>query len=327
MAFRKAGDFKIGGKFLVYGESGTGKSCFGLTFPRSAIVDSETGIAFYEGTDITLNNGKTYNNVVNVDTTADIDTLEEDLDSLLNGEYDNSIDTFIVDSETKFFNTLQTAALEVEESRMKRKGGDVSDAGVSIRSWGRIKLINMKLQRAKLDISSKGFNVVSVAQSVNVLDEAGKKVIEIKPDMYKTVKFDYDTILYFFTKKEGDNYKYFAEVKKDRTRVTKVGQIIENPCYDIWADYFNGRNEFATNQTSFSKAVNTTTESISEESEKVDEIIAEWKDCMKKIKDDGNASAATAINKFIKEKEIDVKKLDLLPIETAQELLDFTKSL
>lgn len=327
MAFRDAKKAKIGGKFLAYGDTGSGKSYFQLTFPKIACVDSETGVGFYEGVEIKLNNGKSYNNLINVDTTADIDTLEEDLNALLDGDYDGKIETFSIDSETKIFNTLQTAALEVEENRTRRKGGDVSDSGISIKSWGRIKLINMKLQRAKLDLSSKGINVVSIAQSVNVLDENGKKVIEIKPDMYKTVKFDYDVILHFYFKKDGDTYKYFAEVKKDRTNVTKVGQIIENPCYDIWADYFKERNGLATNQTSFSEAVNTTTESLSEKADKVDDIIAEWKNVMKSIKESGNTSAATAINKFLKEKEIDIKKLDLLPYETAQELLDFTKTL
>ena len=58
--FRKAREAKIGGKFLAYGYEGSGKSWFALTFPKVACIDSETGIAHYEGKDITLANGKTY---------------------------------------------------------------------------------------------------------------------------------------------------------------------------------------------------------------------------------------------------------------------------
>ena len=89
--FRKAKAAKIGGKFLSYGESGSGKSTFQLTFPKVACIDSETGIAHYEGKDIELNNGKTYNNLVMVDNTSDLDELESDLDDFINGEYDGPV--------------------------------------------------------------------------------------------------------------------------------------------------------------------------------------------------------------------------------------------
>ena len=174
MSFRKAQAAKIGGKFLSYGESGSGKSTFQLTFPRVACIDSETGVAHYEGKDITLNNGHTYNNLVLVDNTSDLDELEEDLDAFLDGEYDGQIDTLSIDSESKFYATMQIGATEVEERRARKKGGDVDDAGISVKQWGRIKIINMKLQQAKIDLSSKGTHVVSVAQEVEIKDDDGK---------------------------------------------------------------------------------------------------------------------------------------------------------
>ena len=91
MSFRDAKAAKIGGKFLVYGESGSGKSTFQLTFPKVACIDSEAGVAHYEGRDITLNNGNTYNNLILVDNTSDLDELESDLDDFLDGEYDKKI--------------------------------------------------------------------------------------------------------------------------------------------------------------------------------------------------------------------------------------------
>ena len=136
-----------------------------------------TGIAHYEGKDITLNNGNTYNNLVMVDNTSDLDELEEDLDAFIDGEYDGKIATLSIDSETKFYNTMQIGATEVEERRARKKGGDVDDAGISVKQWGRIKILNMKLQQAKIDLSSKGTHVVSVAQEVEIKDDDGKKVI------------------------------------------------------------------------------------------------------------------------------------------------------
>ena len=104
MAFRKAQAARIGGKFLSFGETSSGKSTFQLTFPKVACIDSETGVSHYEGKTITLNNGKSYNNLVLVDNTADLDVLEEDLDAFLDGEYDGQIETLSIDSETKFYN-------------------------------------------------------------------------------------------------------------------------------------------------------------------------------------------------------------------------------
>lgn len=324
--FRKAQAAKIGGKFLSYGESGSGKSTFQLTFPKVACIDSETGVSHYEGREITLNNGNKYNNLLMVDNTSNLDELEEDLDAFINGEYDGQIETLSIDSETKFYNTMQIGATEVEERRARKKGGDVDDAGISVKQWGRIKIINMKLQQAKIDLSSKGTHVVSVAQEVEIKDDDGKKVIGYKPDMHKSVKFDYDTILRHYTKKDKDgNVTFWAEVIKDRTGVTKVGQQIENPCFDIWKDYYDKMNGLETNKTSYKKDLATSTESMVDEADKAEVLAGEWKELMKRLKDDKNMDAISKVNTLIKDKKIDVKKIDMQPVNVLTELVDFTK--
>lgn len=324
--FRKAQAAKIGGKFLSYGESGSGKSTFQLTFPKVACIDSETGVSHYEGREIELNNGNKYNNLLMVDNTSNLDELEEDLDAFINGEYDGQIETLSIDSETKFYNTMQIGATEVEERRARKKGGDVDDAGISVKQWGRIKIINMKLQQAKIDLSSKGTHVVSVAQEVEIKDDDGKKVIGYKPDMHKSVKFDYDTILRHYTKKDKEgNVTFWAEVIKDRTGVTKVGQQIENPCFDIWKDYYDKMNGLETNKTSYKKDLATSTESMVDEADKAEVLAGEWKDLMKRLKDDKNMDAISKVNMLIKDKKIDVKKIDMQPVGVLTELVDFTK--
>lgn len=326
MSFRKAKAARIGGKFLSYGESGSGKSTFQLTFPKVACIDSETGISHYEGREIELNNGNKYNNLLMVDNTSDLDELEEDLDSFIDGEYEGEIETLSIDSETKFYNTLQVGAQEVEERRARKKGGDVDDAGISVKQWGRIKIINMKLQQAKIDLSSKGTHVVSVAQEVEIKDDDGKRVIGYKPDMHKSVKFDYDTILRHYTKKDKDgNVTFWAEVIKDRTGVTKVGQQIENPCFDIWAEYYAKMNGLETNKTSYKKDLATSTESMVDEADKAEVLAGEWKDLMKQLKEEENMDAISKVNTLIKDKKIDVKKIDMQPVSVLTELVDFTK--
>lgn len=324
--FRKAKSAKIGGKFLSYGESGSGKSTFQLTFPKVACIDSETGVAHYEGREIELNNGNKYNNLLMVDNTSDLDELEEDLDTFLDGEYDGQIETLSIDSESKFYATLQVGAQEVEERRARKKGGDVDDAGISVKQWGRIKIINMKLQQAKIDLSSKGIHVVSVAQEVEIKDDDGKRVIGYKPDMHKSVKFDYDTILRHYTKKDKDgNVTFWAEVIKDRTGVTKVGQQIENPCFDIWAEYYAKMNGLETNKTSYKKDIATSTESMVDEADKAEVLAGEWRELMKQLKEEKNMDAISKVNTLIKDKKIDVKKIDMQPVSVLTELVDFTK--
>lgn len=323
MSFRDAKAAKIGGKFLVYGESGSGKSTFQLTFPKVACIDSEAGVAHYEGRDITLNNGNTYNNLVLVDNTSDLDELEMDLDAFISGEFDNKIETLSIDSETKFYGTMQVGAQEVEEKRARKKGGNVDDANISQRSWGRIKILNLKLQQLKIDLSTRGVHIVSVAQGTDKRDDSGEKVIGIKPDMHKSVGFDYDTVLEFFTKEEADGTHYYAKVLKDRTKITKRGDIIENPCYDIWKDYFDGRSNLGTNKTSYKNDIKNSTESMENKADRSEELAAEFKEVLKSLKDDKDA--LLKVNKLLKDKEIDLKKLELQLPETLTELIDFAK--
>ncbi|WP_320973194.1 AAA family ATPase [Enterocloster bolteae] len=323
MSFREAKAAKIGGKFLVYGESGSGKSTFQLTFPKVACIDSEAGVAHYEKKDITINNGNTYNNLLMVDNTSDLDELEEDLDNFLAGEYDGKIETLSIDSETKFYGTMQVGAQEVEEKRARKKGGNVDDANISQRSWGRIKILNLKLQQAKIDLSTKGIHIISVAQATDERDKTGEKVIGIKPDMHKSVKFDYDTVLEFYTEEDKDGIHYYARVLKDRTNVTKRGDIIENPCYDIWKDYFEGRSKLDINRTSYNLDIKSSTDSMQDKADRAEELAAEFKEVLKSLKD--NKDALLQVNKLMKEKSIDLKKLDIQAPETLEELIDFAK--
>lgn len=325
MGFRKAGEKKIGGKFLVYGDTSSGKSFFTLTFPKVASIDSEAGISHYEGREITIGDKK-YNNLVMVDNTADLDELEDNIDAIADGDYNDQIETLAIDSETKFYSTMQVGAMEVEERRARKTGADVDDQTVSTRQWGRIKLINMKLQQLKIDLSAKGIHIVSTAQETDERDKKDKdKIIGEKPDMYKSVKFDYDTVLKFFKerdKKTGE-IKFFAEIIKDRTEVTKVGDIIENCTFDIWKDYFAKKNSLELMKTSYAKDLKTSTDSMIDDADKAEEIVGKIKSILKSSTTDNQKK----IGKKMRDMDINIKDLALNPSEKLSKVLEFAEAL
>jgi len=320
MAFRKPIAQKIGGKFLAFGLTFEGKSWFGLTFPKIAAIDSEAGLAFEEGKDITINGNK-YNNLIGVDTTSDLDTLDENLEAIIDGEVD--CDTLLIDSETKFYNTMDISATEVEERKAK-----ISGKAVDARSkWGRIKNINMKLQQAKITLSSQGKHIVSTAQAKEVSDDNGK-VIGYKPDVHKSLPFDYDVVLRFYTEedKKTKERRFYAEVKKDRTHVTTVGDIIENCTYDIWKAYFDERNKTGEKSTAnYSKDLDTSVDGVLGKSEQADKLAGEIKNLIKEHK--GDMDAQKKIKTKIDDLKIDVKEMNFASPEKLEELLKFVQAI
>ncbi|MFR0543654.1 AAA family ATPase [Limosilactobacillus reuteri] len=222
---RKPNSRKKGLKMLVYGQSGTGKTVLGLSFPKIVAVDSEDGYAWYEGTD----RAKNIVGILDTQSFEDLSNLLDDLEDSI-----DEFDTLIVDSETKIHENIQEALIEVEESRALRKGKDVLDANLSIRSYGKIKQLESRLQNLKVKLASQGINIVSIAQAQDEMKDMGNnKRIKIgeKPNMAKNAQFDYDVVLRLFVK-DG---KYMGIVEKDRTETYKRGAEIENPSYANWA--------------------------------------------------------------------------------------------
>lgn len=329
MAFKKAVSVKHGGKFLAYGKSGCGKSYFGLTFPKIAAIDSETGLSDYINKEIEIAGNK-YSNVVFIDATSSLEDLEDNLDALLDGDYDDEVGTFVIDSETKLYASLQLSCLSTAEKQARRKGQDVEDVAITMRGWGRIKNLNMKYQQAKIALSSKGMHVVSVAQGVDITDDNGK-VIGIKPDMAKNIQFDYDVVIYFFTKTEKDEngqpvIKFYGEIKKDRTNVTKVGQIIENVTYDIWKDYYEKGMKSMSTENAYRNDLVDSEKYVASESEKAEELAEALKSALKTLKENGNMDGISKVNAIMKEKKIDVKKLDTYDVKDLTELVDLAKT-
>lgn len=215
-------------KFLVYGDAGTGKTRFGLTFPNSVIIDSEDGYRAYlrKGSDL----AKNVKGIVRTQSYSDVEKgIKELLRSKLKG-----IDTLIIDSETVIRENIEEALMTVEEARARKANRDELDANLSQRSWGKIKYIDNGLKNMKIRLSSKGGNILSIAQQRDVTDDNGK-VIGSRPNMKKKAEHDYDVVLRFFV----EDGRFLAEVEKDRFDVFKKGEIIENPTFNMWGDKYD----------------------------------------------------------------------------------------
>lgn len=280
MAYRKPGKAKLGLKALFWGYQGSGKTKAALTFPRIAAIDAESGMAFYEGTEV----GK---NLVLIDNTQNYDELKDSIQELGEIAKKEDIKTFVEDSTTKFYENIQKAVMGVEEKRARLKGRDVLDTNLTQRSWGKINEIVSDLQNQKIDLSNRGVNVITIAQAKEDLKEVGGKMITIgdKPVMRKNSVYDYDLEVFMFKEiNDKGETRYFGKIIKDRTETFKAGEVIENIRYELWQGRLENNGDIRT--TSFSKdsakAASTYEEKVvSEEqsySDRVTKLMAAWKE-------------------------------------------------
>ncbi|GAB6253649.1 hypothetical protein BCSAG_49670 [Bacillus cereus] len=235
--FRKPSTKQLGLKVLSMGQKGSGKSVFALSFPRVFAIDAETGMAFYE------DHPQFGQNIEGVLNTQSFNEVQEAIDEVMDMGVEE-VGSLVIDSETKIYQNLTDASLQVEEKRARKNGKDVNDSSVSMRGYGRIKLVATRLQNLKIDLSAKGVNIISISQIDDIKQKVGENFVKIgeKPVMQKNSEYDYDIVIKQFTEKTPTGEEiYKGEILKDRTGVTKVGQIVDNPSYNIWKDFIESR--------------------------------------------------------------------------------------
>lgn len=294
MAFRKPATKKVGLKFLSYGLTGTSKTTFALSFPQIAALDGENGMSLYEGRPL----GK---NLTLIDNTQSYDDLQDSLEDIMDTHKELGIESFVIDSETKFYENIKESIMTVEEKRAKNKGRDVLDTNLSIRSWGKIGQIADKLQNIKIDLTSQGIHLVSIAQASEIKEKQGESFVVkgYKPDMRKQAEFDYDVVLYHYTEEDVDgNVKYFAKVEKDRSEVFTRGDKIENPSFELWAERLSDMNGKETLNTRMVENVETSIKSYEEElNEEEKTIVERFGDLMKKATASDKEKIGSALKK------------------------------
>lgn len=325
----------VGGKVLVFGKHATGKSTFVGTFPNINLVDTEDGQTYY------LRKNK---NIKGVMRTISEKEVQETLDGLNNEERLKTFDTIVIDSGTKLYENMQSAAYEVAESRARKQRSkgidiDLDDVNISRRDWGHIKRWNQQLATSYILFSQMGkWCVVTAHQKDEMRDatKAEKKSLGVEqikigeiPDLAKKAEHDFDIVIQTFTEENDDGETiYKAKILKDRTGVTKRGDILENISFDIWRDNWEETKQYGVKPVvNLNDSVKKDVELMTTECNTAEDIVAEWKPLMKNLTQSGNSVAIKQINTFIKENNINVKTMTAAAPKVLAELLDLTKSL
>lgn len=336
MGFQKVEEVlsHVGGKVLVFGKQGTGKSTFVGTFPNINLVDTEDGQTYYLGKN---------KNIKGVMRTVSEKEVQETLDELNDEETLKTFDTIVIDSGTKLYENMQSAAYEVAESRARKqrsKGVDIDldDINISQRDWGHIKRWNQQLATSYILFSEMGkWCVVTAHQKDEMRDatKAEKKALGVDkikigeiPDLAKKAEHDFDIVIQTFTEEtdEGETV-YKAKILKDRTGVTKRGDILENITFDIWKDNWEETKKYGVKTAiNLNESVGKDVKAMTAEINTAEDIVAEWKPIMKSLSESGNSTAVKQINAFIKDKNINVKNMTAEDPNVLSELLDLTKS-
>lgn len=325
----------VGGKVLVFGKQGTGKSTFVDTFPNVNIVDTEDGQTYY------LAKNK---NIKGVMRTVSASEVQETLDELNDEENLAGFDTIVIDSGTKLYENMQTAGYQVAENRARKqrnKGIDVDldDVNLSQRDWGHIKRWNQQLATSYILFSQLGKWCVVTAHQKDEMRDATKTekkalgVDKIKigemADLAKKAEYDFDIVVQTFTEEDEEGHTHYkAKILKDRTQVTKKGDILENISFDIWRENWESTKKYGVKTpANLNDSVMKDVEAMSSEEDSAESIVSEWKPLMKELTASGNKEATKQVNAFIKENNINIKNLTAENPKLLQELLDLTKSL
>lgn len=336
MGFQKVEEVlsHVGGKVLVFGKQGTGKSTFVGTFPNINLVDTEDGQTYYLGKN---------KNIKGVMRTVSEKEVQETLDELNDEEILKTFDTIVIDSGTKLYENMQSAAYEVAENRARKqrsKGADIDldDINISQRDWGHIKRWNQQLATSYILFSEMGkWCVVTAHQKDEMRDatKAEKKALGVDkikigeiPDLAKKAEHDFDIVIQTFTEETDDGETvYKAKILKDRTGVTKRGDILENISFDIWKDNWEETKKYGVKTAiNLNESIEKDVKAMTAEINAAEDIVAEWKPLMKSITESGNKTAVKQINSFIKDNGINVKNMTAENPEVLNELLDLTKS-
>ncbi len=320
----------VGGKVLAFGLTGTGKSTFAGTFPNINLVDSEDGNAYYI---------ESNPNIKGVMRTTSASEVQETLDALNDEDALADFDSIVVDSGTKLYENMQTAAYEIVEKRSRkqvRKGKDIDleDLNLAQRDWGHIKRWNQALKTAYIVFSSQGKWIVEVAHQKDVFrdatdDEKKKGIDRVKigeaPDLAKKAEYDFDIVLQLFTKEDKEGVTtYFAKVLKDRTGVLNKGDIIENPTFETWRDKWESTRKHGVKKAvDYSTGIKKDQDLMEIEEEKADDIVVTIKALLKSSTPDKQK----AIGKKMRDLEINVKDLINNDTEKLAEVLEFAQAL
>lgn len=182
-------------KVLVYGESGTGKTWFALTFPgKIAVIDTEGGTELYGGRsdvqEFDVIRTKSYEEVMTA-----LDFIEAD-----DGK---TYQTLVVDPITVVYQVLQEAAARNSKAR---------DGAIDMRGWG---IIKTRMNRLYVRLTNLPIHVVVTSRLKEAYEQSGSDLVRagVKPDSEKSTPYLFDIVLRLENNGKGRR----ALVEKDRS--------------------------------------------------------------------------------------------------------------
>ncbi|OBG93865.1 hypothetical protein A9X05_09190 [Mycobacterium sp. E3298] len=229
MALQKREKKREGVTFLWYGESATGKTPTGLSFPNQALFDSDGGTKFYDEYD---------QNILTESNTLSFKEMNDDLDELEGDEeLFNQVETINIDSATRYHENMKHAALKVVEQRARKGNRLIEGEGLSFKEYGVMGLHYDRFFARLLTYVKMGKNLSYVAEASDETesrtDALGNQIsvkVGVKPNLPKGSKFDFDVVVQTFIK-DGKSY---GKIEKDRTKTFNIGDIVEMPNYKHW---------------------------------------------------------------------------------------------
>ncbi|MGL6174851.1 MAG: AAA family ATPase [Cellulosilyticaceae bacterium] len=296
-------------KICIYGENGCGKSLVGLMFPQVAVIDSEAKVGTYVDDPI-----KGVNIIGVADTSDYYDCIE--ITKEIVEDKTKPCETLLIDSETKVYDALSVSCMEVEEKRAEKNKKDVTDQVVSQRGYGKIKLNAARLSALKAAASSKGITVVVTAHIEDVMSGTGENRVKVgeRPALRKKAEHDYDCIIKVGREKDlaTGKFKFIATIEKDTTNSFKLGEKVDytwvdehtpnTVIYDRLKHKIEKTSVGTRGESSYAGAVDGAIEKGSAEAKSADDIINEFAELFKSLKDIGDNKAA--IQKLLADNEV-----------------------
>lgn len=320
-------DKVTGAKILVFGEAGAGKSTFVTTFPRSFLIDSENGHAFY------LQNSP---NVLKVANTQSFKEIEEALDELCDEQYMKDFDTFIIDSYSKVYDNMMGSAYDIVEKRalrekMKGKDVDLDDINLTPRDWGTLKRWGNDINNLITKMSSMGKIVVVTAREKPIEKTVKKgsnwvqEIVGYAPELKKQESYDWDVVMRLVREKnpETGEEEIYGKFIKDRT-LGLQGKKIKNPTFEIWKELFEKKTTKNGEVIDYTDDIDKSTEKLKNEETEVVDMLNDIKESMNELDGDKKKEVFNFISEKLK--QLNIKKLnEEVPKKVLEEILEEIK--
>ena len=226
---RPAGQVKKKAKVLVYGEPGSGKTAFALSWPQAVVFDLEGGADLYApGLKLHWGAIPPYT----VIRTKNPDELVNAI-NWLRTDAGKTYQTVVIDPVTVVWMILQDVGQSAAEARAARYNRATDDVMLTPRDWGRIKGI---YRRAMVDLVNLPVNVVLTAHQADVMesrkDQRGNETqvkVGEKPDAEKKTGY-WPDIVVKLSVEGGRFYGLVGKVRGPGIGLT-TGQRVENLSY------------------------------------------------------------------------------------------------